>query len=196
MSGHPGAVLCGRGHGAVDHAVQGHGQLLVGHPEVVKGQHFLAADRCLPLQSDTTPLQLQLDTRTCVFFGLQLVKLASCGAVASSCYELSSGCVLFGLQLVTLVEEPRPSGAIPPGRGPDQLLLKLHHAPHHGPRHLQPPLGPRDQRGELSHPADQHHAHIPLLAHLQTLPQSQDNHPCQETVLFCRQQSVFIVTVS
>ena len=43
MSGHPGAVLCGRGHGAVDHAVQGHGQLLVGHPEVVKGHHFLAA---------------------------------------------------------------------------------------------------------------------------------------------------------
>ena len=34
---------------------------------------------------------------------IQLVKLASCGSVASSCYELSSGCVLFGLQVVTLV---------------------------------------------------------------------------------------------
>ena len=34
---------------------------------------------------------------------IQLVKLASCGTVASSCYELSSACVLFGLQLVTLV---------------------------------------------------------------------------------------------
>ena len=34
---------------------------------------------------------------------IQLVKLASCGSVASSCYELSSGCMLFGLQLATLV---------------------------------------------------------------------------------------------
>ena len=43
MSGHPGAVLCGRDHGAVDVVVQGHGQLLVGYQLEVKGHHFLAA---------------------------------------------------------------------------------------------------------------------------------------------------------
>ena len=43
MSGHPGAVLCGQYHGAVDHAVKGHGQLFVGYPIFVKGHHFLAA---------------------------------------------------------------------------------------------------------------------------------------------------------
>ena len=43
VSGHPGTVLCGLDHEAVDHAAMGHGQLLEGHPEVVKGHHFLAA---------------------------------------------------------------------------------------------------------------------------------------------------------
>ena len=43
MSGHPGAVLCGLGHGAVDHDVQGNGQLFEGYPIVVKGHYFLAA---------------------------------------------------------------------------------------------------------------------------------------------------------
>ena len=44
MSGH-GAVLCG--HGAVDHAVQGHGQVFAGYPIVFKGHHFLAAGKTL-----------------------------------------------------------------------------------------------------------------------------------------------------
>ena len=43
MSGNLGAVLYGQYHGAVDHAVQGHGQLFDGYPIVVKGHHFLAA---------------------------------------------------------------------------------------------------------------------------------------------------------